>query len=172
MSILEGLFGPPGRDRFASLVMDALRARGVADPAFDRDAFAIRMGTGAHEMLFLGNFYLHFSRAARRDRAAVVEATAAHWLQRPTEPVTTFDQARPLLRPSLRSRAYYEVSNLRLELEDIPTRLSPFGTIGTHVALSLVLDYPQSVQLATARDLETWGVSFEEAYRVALGNLR
>lgn len=155
------------------MVIDELSRQGVAPLHFDADAFAVRIGgPDSKELLFLGNYYAGYRKASRKERGEVVVQAAAQWIHRPIEVPKTFAEAREILRPAVRSLAYYDVSNLRLEVERISDRITPFATIGRHLAVGLALDYPTSVSMVGQKDLASWGVDFEEAQEAALAALR
>jgi hypothetical protein len=172
MNIISALFGPPPPEKFASLVMEELTRHRVVPLSFDAAAFAIRIGgPDAKELFFLENFYAVFAKAPRKERHDVVVRAAMQWIQRPAEKPGTFAEARSLLRPAVRSLAYYDMSNLRLEVEGLPDRVTPFQTLGKHLAIGLVLDYPESVRMVLPKDLADWGVSIDEAMQGALSTL-
>ena len=151
------------------MVIHELETRGAGPVRFDETSFALHIG-GDH--LYLANFYAMFCAAPASERHGIAVNTAQQWLQRPAGKPADFAAARTLLRPSVRSRAYYDASNLKMEAEGIPHRIEPFGTLGAHLALGLVLDYPQTVELVDADDLKKWNVTFEEALEIAKENLR
>lgn len=65
------------RDAFAKLLMAEIRAAGQSrSMSYDAEAYCLRFD-GADDFLNLSNAYLAYSRAARRDRPAVLRQYAA-----------------------------------------------------------------------------------------------
>lgn len=169
MGILQKLFGPPSRKSFAAMVMRELETQGAGPLRFNETTFAVEIGGGR---LYLQNFYARFAAARTGDRYGIAVETARQWIARPAGKPRTFEEARAMLRPSVRSRAYYDASNLKMEAEGIPHRIEPFGTLGAHLALGLVLDFPDSIELVSSGDLQSWNATYGEAFEIAKDNLR
>jgi hypothetical protein len=71
----------------------------------------------------------------------------------------------------LRSRSYFELVRLQLEAEgETPVRW-PYRVVGEHLGLGLAYDLPEAMKMVGQDQLDEWGVGFDEALAVALGNL-
>jgi hypothetical protein len=175
MGILFKLFNRPiSRDAFAKLLMGEIRAAGQGQSmSYDAEAYCLRFD-GANDFLNLSNAYLAYSRAARRDRSAVLRQYAALRAV-PQGQDVSLDEAKANLLPRVQSRFYHQVirhtfSKLErkpgAEPDEIPTQ--PFAG---ELALDLIYDLPQSVQSVSKKSLQKWGLSFEDGLAIAKENL-
>ena len=174
MGLLDQWFGPPSREKFARLFMDALKAAGdQREMRYETEQFRLLFGEEAElGVLNLANLYVEYSRVTRAERKQylreMVRAALSHLKEMPTE----FDDASYDIRPRLWTRATFEQLKLRQRLETGNTIDWPLEPVGDHLYLSLVYDLPESVRSISQEDLEQWGVSFWQAREVAIRNLQ
>lgn len=175
MSLLDKLFGPPSRDRFAEQVMRALRAAGDRRTvAYDAENFRLVFtsdgpGSGTSH---LTNLYLEHCRVPRRGRKQHLSHVVRGLLTYLKEVPEDLDAARPDLRPAVRTRCYLELMRLHSEIDGHDPPDIPYQPIGSHLVAMLVYDLPESMQSISRETLDTWGISFYEAMEIARENLR
>lgn len=171
MGLLEKLIPPAGPDRFAQKLMRAIRARGVTDSlTYDADDFMIQIGRGDHR-LFLQNAYADYRAASFAGRAKVI-TTYAGLARADDTKVNSFDDARGKLLPKLRERYYYESFKLVQQSQglatDPPAELQLFSN---DLTLELIIDFPEVVKSVPPKQFVEWGITFDEALKVARDNL-
>lgn len=171
MGWLDYLTGPPGRDKFAGIVMAELRKRDGQTPLrYDAEQFLI--DRSSEGFINLSNLYQEYCQAPRGERAGVLDrfirgcvGTTAFEL--PAE----FDDVHPDLLPVVRSRFYLESVALQSKARGGEEFAVPQQIIGDHLSLSLVYDLPQAMRSIGQDDLDRWNVTFYEAVEAARRNL-
>lgn len=173
MGLLSGFFGPPSHEAFAKAAIEALRESGVREAIeFDPTTYSLRVEVGSgQEMVYLGNWYDRYCKASRKERREVLDAFVAHRAAKPPYEKVDLAEARERLLPVVRSLAYYDFSNLRMELQGFPPAMRVMQRLGRHVAVGLVLDFPDTSRHVNPPDLEEWGITFEDALATARANL-
>ena len=175
VKLLGKVFQPRDKDGFAELITLRLRQAGFEDAVeYDAQQFKLTLaGTGA-TTLFLHNAYNEYLAAPVFGRSKVIEQYAKMPLlaSHAKRHDLTFEQARPLLLPKVRDRFYHEGLKLNLKLEDkAHESLFTAQPLAEHLSVELVLDYPESVVIVSDKVLEDWGVTFDEALKIARENL-
>lgn len=150
-------------DRVASLAaeMDAFD-----EVLRDSERFGVivrRQGTLHH--CAVENLYLSTRELPPEEREAEVRA----WLDVMTKEhraPETWEEARPLLRPVLRTPGIFATTRLEARrAEFVLSRVTPM------LRFALVLDLPQRMAWLRSQEVAAWGVSEELARQVALENL-
>ena len=169
-----GYWVEPSRDRFAKRVMDGIRsANPAAQVRYDKSGFRLVLTENGREQGYvnLGNLFTEHCGKSREEQDAhirnAVRACCAYRKDLPDE----FDDAKPDLLPTLRSRTYFELTKLQTQLQHDGEFDCAYQPIGEHLALSLVYDLPEAMLVVTNDALAKWGVSFYEAMEVARQNL-
>lgn len=171
MGLLDFIFGPPSRDKFARLVMGELRKLdGDSELRYDQEQFLIERG--GEGFINLSNLYHEYCQADRKERGKVLErfvrgCVGTTGFELPED----FDDVHPDLLPVVRSRFYLESVALQSRARGGDGLAVPQQMIGDHLALSLVYDLPQAMRSIIQEDLDQWGVSFYEAVEAARRNL-
>ncbi len=163
------LFGIGALDgpAFTRLVVKMGRERGLwTDPTVDEAAMSIREGG---RTMMLGNLHQVFLEVPRRERHAFIEARVLASVNSPAAPASYAD-AKDLLLPTVRSTGYVALVPLMVEGGDEPRIAGNLLAPGLHT--SLVVDGEVSMSIVSENQLETWEVSFEEAFTHALSRLR
>lgn len=178
MGFLTSLFGPPSQEKFAAIIMRELKRQGEGRAlSYDPSAFSLSPASGEEaDVMFLGNAYTRYCAAPRDERDLVVQQFVAAMLERRNvkEP-ESFEEAKPLLLPTVRSLTFFSCSALQIRLQsmnDVRGGLAPSAEMPCDIGVGLVLDYPSSVRYLPPDRFETWHVSFEDALEVAKDNLR
>jgi hypothetical protein len=171
MGLLDLIFGPPGRDKFARLVMGELRKLdGASALKYDQEQFVIERG--GEGFINLSNLYQEYCQADRKERGKLLERFVRGCIGTTGfELPEDFDDVHPDLLPVVRSRFYLDSVALQSRARGGEGLAVPQQTIGDHLALSLVYDLPQAMRSIIQEDLDRWGVSFYEAVEAARRNL-
>jgi hypothetical protein len=171
MGLLDFLWGPPGRDKFARLVMEALRKRGeVRELSYDAGRFRIAVAGGS--FMNLTNGYQEYCAADKGKRGEVLKRFLSAWsAPERTRLPEAFEDVHPDLLPVVRSRFYYAAADLQGRAQggqgmDIPQQL-----LGDHLCVSLVYDLPTAMRSISQDDLDHWQVTFYEALEASRRNL-
>ncbi|THC46101.1 hypothetical protein [Massilia sp. Mn16-1_5] len=170
MGILDFFNRTPTPAKFARIVMQAARERGVDGP-MEFDAQNFRIVLGKNDVVNLHNFYHDYCQAPRAGRDEVV-AKYSHLFVRSDIP-DAFDAARRNVLPVLRTRAFLQAARFA-PLLDAGVKETRFAMadFSDDTALLLAYDTEHLTRVLGMEQLATWGVSLEEATAVALDNLR
>jgi uncharacterized protein YtpQ (UPF0354 family) len=172
MGIIDILFGPPSRDKFANLVLDGLRRAGEQrEIVYDREQFCLRVEGDHGQTANLVNLYREFCSVPREQREMVIRTTVRSWFLSGKDLPEAYEDACYDLLPTIRSRAFIEFTLLQLSNDGNRLPNWPYQIIGEHLALGLVYDLPQAMRSISQEDLDRWEVSFYEALEKARDNL-
>jgi hypothetical protein len=156
---------------FACRVIEALRAAGeTCRLEFDPASFTIRRD--GKQWCFLGHIFDEYVNTPDWAHQEVMGKIVDGLLSTPRHVPSSFDEVRCGLRPEVRGRAYFSESELFAEVVNDPLAARPYLPIGDHHAAGIVYDTPTALREITRRKLGEWGGTFEEAYEIALQNLR
>ncbi|QDU96062.1 DUF1444 family protein [Lignipirellula cremea] len=162
-------------DRFAMLVMDALRDRGeLRQVRYDREHFRL-YPDGDEELLYinLDNFYREYTDSDDEHKNRVIERVARSWTAGETDIPATFEEVAPDLLPAVRPLSYFEFIQLNLRLEEAGSDAGwPHQVVGEHLGVGLVYDQQETMHFISDTHLQQWGVTAYEAFESALSNLR
>jgi uncharacterized protein YtpQ (UPF0354 family) len=177
MGLFDKLFGPPKPDRFAKLLMDALRQAGESRAMeYDAQAFALqfRAADGKDEgTAYLGNFYAEYCKLKRGERGVrlkhIVRGLLSHYKDMPEE----YEDVRHDLRPIIRARTYLEFAAMQMEMHDEEGNgtVIPHQPIGDHLVATVVYDLPEAMRSINQDNLNEWGQTFYEVMETAIDNL-
>jgi uncharacterized protein YtpQ (UPF0354 family) len=174
MGWFDRLFGPPKPDKFAQVLIDAMKQAGDQRRAvYDPAEFQLRFYEGEKEVgiASLRNLYEEFCKvpAKVRDKQLkhVVRAMLSYQKEMPEE----YADAQCDLRPMVRTRSYFDLIRLQQRAEGHDSPVIPYEPVGDYLAASLVFDLPESMRTISQDSLEDWGVTFYEAMEAARRNL-
>jgi hypothetical protein len=171
-SIFSSFSGPPTREKFAQLMLNAMRK---ADPAnkyeLHSEEFYIHI-VGTDGKGFLHNLYIEYNQLDSKDRGKFIQ-DMARMLVGIRDPKTpeTLEEVRDHLMPKVWSNWLGESLKLRARLDGKKGYDSPSCEMGDHLAGGIVLDSKNAMQSVGAEDLEKWGINFYEAMEIAKENL-
>lgn len=179
--VLNRLFdrfrGKPTIDGFARDLILGMRAAG--DPSEllhkpDEGRISRRTAGKPAGHINLGNMFATYLAKPAEERADYLRNCVRSALLQFREIPGDFDAARPDLRPRVWSRLALEKTRLELLIEGQGMDASqlPSRPVGEHIVATLGYDWPEAVQSIGQAKLDGWGVTFDEAMEVALGNLR
>lgn len=173
MAFWDRWFGPPSRGAFARQLIRQLRRAGDRRPTnFDAEKFTLELFEDGRKIgsMNLRNLYEEFIRAPRSERPAWWSRTLRGLLTKAAVP-EDFEDARPDLRPIVRTRSYVESLRLQAEIEGAPPSPIPYVPVGDHLMACLAYDLPSSLVYIHQRQLNDWGITLYEGMEVAQQNL-
>jgi hypothetical protein len=175
LGLIDKLFPPPDRDKFAKLFVAELRRGGVTgEVEYDPASFKLVLSDEKcpRRTIFLSNSYNEYVAAPRSARAAVLERFARLPAQMEEGAEMAWEQAKAILLPRVRERFYHETLRLVFLRENMPdTDRFVTQSLNDHLTVELALDLADSIKTVSARTLEGWKVSFDDALAVARDNL-
>lgn len=161
----------PSLKKFAQALMAHAQHNSFAHPMhFDADRARILTGANGDQIVNLANLYKQYRDAARADRPRVLEMCMA--ILRDTSLPQRFEEVRAKLLPAVRARSYAESVRLSARLAGTALPGTSAAALGDDVVTVIAVDDADSMCIVTAAQLDTWGVSFDEALDAALDNLR
>ena len=140
------------------------------DIHYDADEFCLR--NEGWDAMNLGNAYQEYCLAERQQRTTVLQHWVRAWCRSKQRMPEDFEDARHDFIPEVRGRAFYDVAKLRAVVEGNDPPDWPYQPIGEHLAVGLVYDLPESMQMIWQKDLDKWGVTFNTVMEIAMNNLR
>ena len=174
MDLLGKLFSKktPTRDEFANVVMKALSQAGVENIVYDEAQFLLQYG-GSEGTIFLGNSFANYCQGDKQERAEVVARLCSAFRSVPKVP-EDFKSAAPFLMPVIKDASYASLSELSLRAKklDVSNMECPTKPLFDSLVVGLAYDTEHSIQQLNQAALDPWGVSFDEALKVAKDNLR
>jgi hypothetical protein len=168
--MFEKVFGVGKLDRLAFLRLVARTGVEVGrfeSPVVDEENFTISDSGG---VMYLHNTHIEFSRMPRRERLPFLR----EWLERstPVDAPTTWDEVRPLLRPTVRDGGYLTFVSLQSLLAGHKTGPLAARDLAPGLYEGLVIDMPMQMLSITDEQLQGWNVSLDDAAEIARNNLR
>jgi hypothetical protein len=163
----------PSKSRFVRLLTNALRKAGEkSELRYDRAAFSLRTEGPTQRIFWLNNAYKEFCAAGAEQRQMLLRNFIRSWLV-PDQPVPeNYEDVHPDLLPAVRSRSYYEVTLLHLQAEGHKADDRVYRRLAEHLAVGLAYDLPGAIVQIGQHNLDGWKVSFDEALKAALVNMR
>ncbi len=164
---------PPTKAQFVRLVSDALRKAGeTAKLHYDREAFSLSAEGQAQRIFWLNNVYKEYCAARPDHRPGLLRNVVRSWLVPAHSVPESYEDVHPDLLPAVRARGYYEVTRLQLKAEGHEPDEGPYRRIGEHLAVGLAYDLPGAIVQIGRHHLDAWEVSFDDALKAAVDNLR
>jgi hypothetical protein len=173
MGLFGKFVGAPSKDKFARMVIDAIRQAGETAPIdCDTKGFRLVSNGEASRTFNLSNVYDEYCGAPRPKRSDVLRNITKSWFSDRKKLPTDYEDVHPDLLPAVRNRADYEISQLDLQREVEPEFKWHYQVLGEHLGISLVYDLPEALVHLQDHHLKSWGVTFDEALEAAQRNLR
>lgn len=163
---LHPAFPDPERDAFADILLSYLRHRGEArELEYKPEYFTLRLGS---DEVALDGRYQRFLAADAQTHDAMMDQ-----LYSGMQPAQTYSlqQALPLLRPVLRSRARQENLRLSSVVAGLDVDHEALQAWVGDLAWGLLLDVPNGYQSVRQSQVSGWGLSMPELLKRALTNL-
>jgi len=174
-AILGNLFkDKPDQDRFARKFMDAVRSNGYPhELAYEADTFRIRHANGSY--FNLHNAYHAYMSAPRGQQRKALQSFSSLLGIHEKDEAMSWEQARPLLRPLVRSITQLEEINLHHAEQDgwdAASMQLQYRRLSEECVELLAVDHPDHTATLTRGPEEAWGVDFDQALTIARANLR
>src|SRR5690606_29590811 len=168
---LKFLFAKPSIKRFASDLIAAAARRGVPGWRYVPEKQELHAPDDEGRMS-LTNMFLEYSRAPRARRPALIQKYVAVMVSLGSEIPKLWSMAQKAIYPVLRSGRDMAALQIRSRAEATP--FSPRVEIPWHgdVVIRIAYDSGPATSPIGYEQLETWGVSVEQALERALLNLR
>jgi len=131
--------------------------------------------TGSNEAISTTNLYQEWVATAPADRPEAIKKIAAGFAQAHGD---TADAAkvRPQLRPAVRAVSYFDPSQITRLAAGMGSAASttkiPFVALGAGAGAAVAIDSPDSMSIATDKQLADWKMSIDDALAIAVANLR
>lgn len=174
-AILGNLFkDKPDQDRFARKFMDAVRSNGYPhELAYEADTFRIRHANGSY--FNLHNAYHAYMSAPRGQQRKALQSFSSLLGIHEKDEAMSWEQARPLLRPLVRSITQLEEINLHHAEQDgwdAASMQLQYRRLSEECVELLAVDHPDHTATLTRGPEEGWNVDFDQALAIARANLR
>ncbi len=173
MRFLTRLFSPPTVQEYVTLFINKARELGDTRP-WQYEAPHNRLvvpvpGKSPSDIVNLANIYPEYKAAARKDRAEALRRQVMAMMQHyiPDD----FAQARARLLPVIRRTAERGQALLHTGAEEGKRHIA-FRPLCENVEIGLAYDGEYSIARLNEARLKDWGVTFDEAYAIAVDNLR
>lgn len=172
MGLFGKFFGPPGKDKFARLVSDAVRQAGeTATILYDAQEFRLVVEGEGNRFFNLGNVYREYCATPLAKRRQALRLYVRSWFANRKEIPADFEDVGPDLLPAVRNRCYFEVARLKAQVDGLPSLEWPHQVVAEHLTVSLVYVLPEAMVQVQQHHLSDWGRSLEEALDAACENL-
>lgn len=165
-------FKNPSREKFAKMVQDRIRARtGQRDLRFDPAEFSIQCGS---QRIFLQNLYTDYCGKQGKDREVVIEnIVGLVKLGLDAEP--SFEEVAPNLVAVVRERLLVSLAGVNWGVNTTGDQKAPppaSEPVSRWFLRTLVIDAPTHMAYVNEALLRRWNLTFDEAWALALANLR
>ncbi len=172
MGLFDKLSGPPSKNKFARLLLDAIRKAGET-VAIRYDAEEFRLVVEGEKRFFnLGNIYQEYCATPSAKRRQALRHYARSWFSNRKGIPANFEDVGPDLLPAVRNRCSFEITRLKAQIDGLPSLEWPHHVIADHLTVSLVYDLPEAIVQVQRHHLSHWGRSLEETLDAACDNLR
>lgn len=174
MKYFDRLLVLPSKENFARVIMRELKASGDNRKAtFDADAFQLNF----HDQydlvgqVNLGNLYEEFLAKPLKSRRAFLRNTVRSLLAYHKAPPDDFEAASHDLLLSLRSRAYFSLTEMQSWIDGHHDFAWPHSPIANYLGVGIVYDLPEAMIMLQQEQLDAWDISYYEAVEAAQANL-
>jgi hypothetical protein len=177
MPLRDLAFWRSDKEKFADLVRRGLIAAGECRTVrFDKSAFALRLGTSENEdrpeVVYLQNFFITYTRLPKEKQAPELEHIIASFAESREPMPRSFAAVADRLLPQVRPMTEFGIWRLLGQLEGNRLEEMPIRQLTPAVAAWLVYDGDHNTRRITSSQLAKWCVTFDDAFDVALTNLR
>ncbi|SAI50086.1 Uncharacterized protein conserved in bacteria [Bordetella ansorpii] len=172
MGLFDIFSSTPSRDKFAQMVrQQAARSGLTQDMVYSERDFSLLHGEGRKQVFNLHNAYHDYCAAPKAERANVLNKYLAV-LRQPETP-NTYADARPYLRPIIRSKTFPETMRLTHAAngDDKPYEDSS-RVFSEDAVLMIAFDTPETMSSVGIEQIREWGMTFDAVFADAIDNLR
>ena len=162
---------PVSREEFVKLLLEkANEIKPEASFDFDPKDYSLKSRAPDQQVMYLHNAHLEYSRCNLEERPFVLKKWLRHLLflkQMPDD----FEDVVPDLLPALRTRSYFELTQLRFREQGRSMPSFPYQDVGDRFGLTVAYDMHDSIIMVSQKHLEEWNLTFYEAMEIAMRNL-
>lgn len=174
MAFLDRFRKPPSAQQFAALFIASLRSLGDTRPweyaeSTNRLVLSHAAPGQTSNVINLQNMYHEYLAVQRKERDEVLKRQTVGMMQHYL-PVD-FAEARPRLRPIIRSATERGVAYLQVA-DNSARRDIAFRPLCENMEIGIAYDGEFNILRLTETKLAEWNVPFDEAYGIAVDNLR
>jgi hypothetical protein len=173
MGFLDTVCGPHGKDKFARMMMEAIRQAGETSPLhYDPEQFRlVREGHPKNESN-LGGVYNEYCAAPKDKREIIFQNFVRTWFSYRREIPSEFEDVRQDLLPAIRNRNHFELTALQMRADKDTSFHWPYRVLAGSLGVGLVYDLRESMMHVHQHSLDGWKVTFDGAFEVACRNLQ
>jgi len=158
------------KDKFARALQLELEAIGIV-VQYDPEKFSLKgddVGVAS-----LSNVYAEYKNAPIWQRSKIVRHYAAAFKEVFESTLPSPDEARSLIMPRVRERAYWETVKKSMADKGTEGKYSPPKIFaGGHLTLTVVLDSPKTIRDFSKASMEKMGLTDDIAFEIAVENLK
>ncbi|PHS08374.1 MAG: hypothetical protein COA78_12860 [Blastopirellula sp.] len=174
MGLFDYFFKPSTQSSFAELLIQRLHDAGeTKEIEYDEESFQLRLFDDGEEagLVNLCNLYAEFNQLDDSESEQFFSRVTKALLSYQKEVPDEYADAKPDIRPVVRSRAYFELLRLEQQYRGAEPLELPYVEIGNHLLAAPVYDLPESLRTLDAEMLRDWDVSLYEVMETAQANL-
>lgn len=164
---------PMTKDCFAQLVKETLQK--VGDDSlctYDKDEFQLQFMKDGKLVrnLHLCNIFEEYQRIATDEQSKWLRSRLIG-MAKAGEAPEEFEDAAHDLRPTVRSRFFFEMAKMSMQATGGEPAAMAFLPLSDYLAIALVYDLPTTMSFVTEKNLNKWNVTTYEAFERAKQNL-
>lgn len=142
---------------------------GLEAPLFVEETFSFKTEKG---VINLENFFLEYQLGDESTQSDIVSAVVDFLMGRDPGGNLTPEEMKQCLLPSVRARFQLGMMKLNAQIDGEEFPDIPHRNLTEHLSVHLVVDLPSVMSYVTEDTLNDLELDFEEAYQMALENLR
>ena len=164
--------GQPSRQQFATDVCEAIQDLSGIEFEYDAAEFQlVQKDPEEQGIINLFNLYREHCDLNREARKANILRIASIFAGRTEQLPASLEDAKPRLFPKIWNRSSLEHLKLQRQLQGGESPDLAFRSLGSHLCSALVYDTDTAMRSISNEELQQWGVSFGEAFEIAIENL-
>lgn len=163
------------RADYLALVVKILQQSGATAIDVQTENFAVTFHLATQARIKLAQLYTAHSGWPEVEIRRALRKLLAEHQTRLNQANPLLQQVKPLLRPVIRDKRYFSLTQLRLRsqgMSEMAANKLPLRQFAGELVQALYLDSPDYASLVTQAQLDEWQLSFEDAWHLALENLR
>jgi hypothetical protein len=169
MGLFDRFTAKGRRDEFAKRVMQHMTEKGWPHPMrYIPERWKIDFGGPAGELM-LEPMHDAFLSYPKNERGSALDRSIAFIFD--MGPPPPWEEARAKLMPIVRPRVVADAMERTPNDGTGPEEPPPWRALSDHLVVHLAVDRPSSTLVVEPQMLRDWGVTFDEGYNVAMGNL-
>ena len=169
MSLFD-LVQKPTPQRFAQIILEKLRQKGLSEVRLDDEKFQIVISE--NNTMFLHHAFADYQQAGMWQRRQIIERYVASSLQTTASRIPdNWNTAKKNVLPRVRERAFHALNTLSIQMQHEEYEPPPLNEFSDNLTLEICYDNPLNIVSVNQMQLNTWDVTFEVALVAAHDNL-